>query len=227
MKILKSKFPLLLISIYLAFFVFKDIICKLTLNRNVTKNILTFNSKKSQEANLRSFSLKRDSHLIAKCPESTVLVKIIFEKRVKSDRIDVGFNCRTEDYKIVKRFETKIDFLNFDDITPPEMKCVDNSVFTGFELKKLNNQVQFIWHCGLFRELGKHTILKSNMFVDEKNNNYDSTKFTEFLIHTDIKVDDQQKQGIQLIKFDRSKVNKNLNYIYHVNEIISNNNVKN
>ena len=225
MKIL-TKFPLIFITTLLMVFFSLNITSKNKSKRTFTKNLLSFSSKKSEDVNLKSFSLERDSHLIAKCPEKTVLIKMIFEKRKKSNRLDVGFNCRSEP-EVMKSTvnDSVITFSNFDDLTPPNMECKDNSVFTGFEMKKINEKVQFVWHCGQVRQLGKSRFQNNNMFSDDlniNNSNFDATKFSQFLIHTDIKVEDKQNQGIYFIKFNRKTGNNNLDYQYGVIEIVSN-----
>lgn len=226
MKINDLKFPIICITILLVFLSFQNITTKNKSKRTAFKKLLTFSSKKYQDVNLRSFSLERDSHLIAKCPEKTVLIKMIFEKREKTNRIDVGFNCRSEP-ELMKEsvFGNVIKFTNFDDITPPEMKCDNSSVFTGFEMKRVSNQIQFVWHCGQVRELGKNGRARSNMYLDT-NSTFDSSKFSQFLIHTDFKVQDQQNEGIYYISFFRKPDKKDLGYNYGVIDIKSNDKVK-
>jgi len=226
MKILKSKFSLIIIAIYIVLLYSLSINSKSKLNGKFSKKLLSFSSKKSKDVNIKSFSLDKDSHLIAKCPEKTVLIKIIFEKRIKSNRIDVGFNCRSEpDIMLSSLIKSEINFYNFDDITPPRMECQNNSVFTGLEIIKIKDKILFVWYCGQFRQLGKSALEKSNMFSDEKNknnDNFDAKKFSEFLIHSDIKVDDHQKQGIFYIRFNRKPSDKTLDYQYGVIDILSN-----
>lgn len=230
MKIIKSKFQLYFITIFILFFSSLTSTARNKSKRISSKNLLTFSSKKAQDINLKSFSLDKDSHLIARCPEKTALIKMIFEKREKSNRVDVGFNCRGEpEITVSNIFKSVVSFSNFDDLTPPNMECKDKSVFTGFEMRKIKDKVEFIWHCGSVKQLGSTALQRSDMFLDEQNknnSNFDATKFSQFLTHTDIKVDDQQKQGIFFIKFNRKPNNNALDYQYGVIEIVSNDKTK-
>ncbi len=181
----------------------------------MTKTVSTFSSKKGQDVNLHSLSLDKDSHLIAKCPENTVLIKLIFQQREKANIIDVGFNCRNEEYVGKPEIsENIIVFTDFDQITPPKIECKD-SVLTGFEMKKIKGKVQFIWYCGkLKNKLSKASHIRNDaLFYGETN------LFTKFLIKADLKVEKQDVQGLCYFEFMRTKIGNKFELQYGVKDI--------
>jgi len=225
MKIFKKNIVLINILI-LILILFSYSMCKSKKynSRRTLNKISNFSTKNSKDLNIKSFKLIGDSHLIAKCPEKTLMIKLIFEKNNNSNKIDIGFNCRSEPDLIgIEKSENIITTKDIDTITPPNIECKNNSVLTGIEILKNNDKFNFIWYCVKLNKIFKNEIIKTNLFINNKDksnfaregHSFEDKKFLEFLVHTDIKVDNTQKQGIKFIKFNR-KSDNSLIYEYGV-----------
>lgn len=241
MKIKKSSISLIIILSGLLMDLYRS--NSLSLRSKYKRNfsagkILKYNSKNEKNnQNLQSLNLSQNGNLIANCDEHTILTKLIFSRDPQTNILDVGFNCRV-DKNVLSRVEHKDAILTFDTssnvipgkngtlgleyLTPPNIECSSKMVLFGFEIKKLDNKIQFIWHCREVRDFGNITNIKSNSLYYKNNifKEFDKKKLFDFLSHTNIAAESQDKEGIKAIEFKRSP-DKQLSYSFTLKNITS------
>jgi hypothetical protein len=149
-----------------------------------------FNSRTSNNQSLKAFNIRGSSHLIAKCPNKSVLIKLIFEKR-NDYIIDVGFNCRRDKnipHQQIK-LERTVNSNSFDEITPPNIECPSDHALSGLEIEKANTITYFNFYCNKIPNMEKKLAIVNNKFYPNEesvSNPMERKLFSRFLPHTDI-----------------------------------------
>lgn len=160
---------------------------------------------------LRAFNLNGSAKLVARCPRSSVLIKLIFQKR-NDHVLDVGFNCRRDMKNIssdVVELTHKVESnSSFDTITPPNVECPADRALSGYEFEHINKITYFKHYCTKVFNMHDKSITSDKWFPNDASvlDPIERKSLSRFFSHTDITVayDRYSKYVINSISFTRT-----------------------